>query len=82
MLIWQKIFLWKSVIFHSITLPFDTEVDEKLSNVIYSTYTVKKIVHLKEVSKWTYKPKKIGAIAWKMPDTETKDKLASSFAWY
>ena len=68
--------------FHSIKLPFDEEVNEKFLKVIYSTYNVKKIVHLKEVSKWTYKPKKIGAIAWKMPDTETKDKLASSFAWY
>ena len=33
MLIWQKE-LWKSAIFHSIKLPFDAEVDEKLLNVI------------------------------------------------
>ena len=35
MLIWQKTFLWKSAIFHSIKLPFDAEVDEKFLNVIY-----------------------------------------------
>ena len=34
-LIWQKSFLWKSAIFHSIKLPFDAEVDEKFLNVIY-----------------------------------------------
>ena len=32
-LIWN--FLWKSAIFHSIKLPFDSEVDEKFLNVIY-----------------------------------------------
>ena len=30
MLIWQKIFLWKSAIFHSINLPFDAQVAEKI----------------------------------------------------
>ena len=30
----QTYFLWKSAIFHSIKLPFDTEVDEKFLNVI------------------------------------------------
>ena len=33
MLTWQKIVLWKSAIFHSIKLPFDSEVDEKFLNV-------------------------------------------------
>ena len=35
MLIYQKIFLWKSAIFYSIKLPFDAEVAEKILNVIY-----------------------------------------------
>ena len=34
MLIWQ-FFLWKSAIYHSIKLPFDAEVAEKILNVIY-----------------------------------------------
>ena len=34
MLIWQKNVLWKSAIYHSIKLPFDAEVAEKLLNVI------------------------------------------------
>ena len=35
MLICQKKFLWKSAIFHSIKLPFDAEVAEKILNGIY-----------------------------------------------
>ena len=35
-LIYPKCFLWKSAIFHSITLPFDAEVAEKFWNVIQS----------------------------------------------
>ena len=35
MLIWQKK-IWKSVIYHSIKLPFNAEVAEKILNVIYS----------------------------------------------
>ena len=31
----KKIFLWKSAIFHSIKLPFDAEVAEKILNGIY-----------------------------------------------
>ena len=31
----NKNVLWKSVIFHSIMLPFDAEVDEKFLDVIY-----------------------------------------------
>ena len=31
----KNIFLWKSAIFHSIKLPFDAEVAEKILNVIY-----------------------------------------------
>ena len=34
-LICQKKFLWKSAIFHSIKLPFDAEVAEKILNGIY-----------------------------------------------
>ena len=34
MLIYQKIFFWKSAIYHSIKLPFDAEVAEKFLNVI------------------------------------------------
>ena len=34
-LICQKKFLWKSAIFHSIKLPFDAEVAEKILNAIY-----------------------------------------------
>ena len=34
-LICQKNFLWKSAIFHSIKLPFDAEVAEKILNGIY-----------------------------------------------
>ena len=30
--------IWKSVIFHSIKLPFDAEVDEKFLNVIYCLF--------------------------------------------
>ena len=33
-LVWQKFFLWKSAIFHSIKLPFDAEVAEKFLNGI------------------------------------------------
>ena len=36
-LIYQKIFLWKSAIYHSIKLPFDVEVAKKFLNVIYSS---------------------------------------------
>ena len=39
MLIYQKIFLWKSVIYHSIKLPFDAEVAEEFLNVIYCPYS-------------------------------------------
>ena len=42
-LIYQKNFLWKSAIFHSIKLPFDAEVAEKILNVIYYLGT-----HIKE----------------------------------
>ena len=35
MLIWQKNFLWKSAIYHSIKLPFDAQAAEKILNVIY-----------------------------------------------
>ena len=38
-LICQKKILWKSAIFHSIKLPFDAEVAEKILNGIYSTTT-------------------------------------------
>jgi len=37
MLIWQ-FFLWKSAIYHSIKLPFDAEVAEKILNVIDTKY--------------------------------------------
>ena len=33
-LIWQKIVLWKSAIFHSINLPFDEQFAEKILNVM------------------------------------------------
>ena len=33
-LIYQKFFLWKSAIFHSIKLPFVAKADEKFLNVI------------------------------------------------
>ena len=35
MLIWQKNFLWKSAILHSINLPFDAQVAAKILNIIY-----------------------------------------------
>ena len=34
MLIYQKIFLWKSAIFHLIKLPFDVQAAEKILHVI------------------------------------------------
>ena len=34
-LIYQKFFFWKSAIFHSIKLPFDADVAEKILNIIY-----------------------------------------------
>ena len=37
MLIWQFFFLWKSAIYHSIKLPFDAQVIQKILNVIWYT---------------------------------------------
>ena len=34
MFIYQKNFLWKSAIYHSIKLPFDAELAKKLLNVM------------------------------------------------
>ena len=39
-LIWQKNILWKSAIFHSIKLPFDAEVAEKILKDIYYTFII------------------------------------------
>ena len=40
MLIYQKNFLWKSAILHSIKLPFDVQAAEKILHVIYCLLTV------------------------------------------
>ena len=37
--VFGKIFLLKSAIYHSIKLPFDVEVAEKILNVIYYVHT-------------------------------------------
>ena len=57
-LICQKIFLWKSAIFHTIKLPFDAEAAERILKVIYYLFHLGWInIEVIQYSKWKFEKK-------------------------